>query len=174
MLLPHQRIFFTELYLTLKWSKVCYFFYLWIAAYVVFVLSLSVYVTLMAHNYVGIDGIMAASRWILIVSATCLLVHGILQCCLTHGNHFRKYEMWLNLACTSLSLIVAIVEDRARNGAQSEWIPTEKIKHLVVLLRVMIFLIRCANTTTGLIPQFTIFHKIKQLVFVELKLCKTC
>jgi hypothetical protein len=36
------------------------------------------------------------------------------------------------------------------------------------------FLIRCANTTTGLIPQFTIFHKIKQLVFVELKLCKTC
>jgi hypothetical protein len=71
--------FFTELYLTLKWSKVCYFFYLWIAAYVVFVLSLSVYVTLMAHNYVGIDGIMAASRWILIVSATCLLVHGILQ-----------------------------------------------------------------------------------------------
>jgi hypothetical protein len=68
-----------ELYLTLKWSKVCYFFYLWIAAYVVFVLSLSVYVTLMAHNYVGIDGIMAASRWILIVSATCLLVHGILQ-----------------------------------------------------------------------------------------------
>ncbi|XP_063913650.1 transient receptor potential channel pyrexia-like [Zophobas morio] len=116
-----------ELYLTLKWSRVCYFFYLWIVAYVVFVLSMSIYVTFLTHDYYRIDGAMMASRCILIVSASCLIAHAVLQCCLTHGNHFRKYELWLNLGCTSLSLIVAIAENPAENAtimhvADSTWV----------------------------------------------------
>ncbi|EFA02876.2 transient receptor potential channel pyrexia [Tribolium castaneum] len=103
-----------ELYLSIKWSRMCYFFYLWIFAYVLFVLSFSVYVML-CRDYRNLDVLVTASRWISIWSGACLLGHGVLECCLTHGNHFRKYEMWLNLACTSLSLIVAIAGKRDGN-----------------------------------------------------------
>ncbi|XP_044254236.1 transient receptor potential channel pyrexia-like [Tribolium madens] len=114
-----------ELYLSIKWSRMCYFFYLWIFAYVLFVLSFSVYVML-SRDYPNLDVLMTASRWISIWSGACLLGHGVLECCLTHGNHFRKYEMWLNLACTSLSLIVAIAgmrdENRENELATPNWV----------------------------------------------------
>lgn len=67
---------FAELYLSLKWSRVCYFFYLWIFAYVVFVLSTSAYVKLSNRDY---DALMTASRWISMWSAACLLAHAILE-----------------------------------------------------------------------------------------------
>lgn len=70
---------FAELYLSLKWSRVAFFFYLWIFAYVVFVFSMSVYVTLLTRDVQEFDKVIAVSRCMLIISASCLLAHAILQ-----------------------------------------------------------------------------------------------
>lgn len=38
-----------------------------------------------------------------------------MQCILVPRNFFRQYEMWMNLTCTTLSLIVALVGNEELN-----------------------------------------------------------
>ncbi|KAJ8971001.1 hypothetical protein NQ317_012582 [Molorchus minor] len=105
-----------ELYLLLKWKRICYFFYLWIVAYAVFAVSIGIYTSLVIIHHEISRFFKRAVKCTLIISASGLLCHAILQCILVRRNYLRRYEMWMNLICTSLSLAVAVTTDDISGG----------------------------------------------------------
>lgn len=110
-----------ELYLMLKWSRICYFFYLWISVYLIFALSMGIYIMLVIDHVGGVDGLKMALKIIVIFTASGLLGHAILQCILDRRKYFQRYEMWMNLICTCLSLTVAItLDDYTGNADKSD------------------------------------------------------
>ncbi|XP_018560868.1 transient receptor potential channel pyrexia-like [Anoplophora glabripennis] len=100
-----------ELYLLLKWSRISYFFYLWISIYAVFAVFMGFYATLILHNYHVLHVMKTTVKYILILTSSGLLGHAILQCVLMNRNYLRRYELWMNLICTCLSLTVVIIAD---------------------------------------------------------------
>ncbi|XP_072386530.1 transient receptor potential channel pyrexia-like isoform X2 [Diabrotica undecimpunctata] len=110
-----------ELYLMLKWARICYFFYLWISVYFIFATSMGLYIMLMIHRVKNIEGFKTALKVIVIFTATGLLCHAVLQCILDRRKYFQRYEMWMNLICTCLSLTVAItLDDYSGNAGKTD------------------------------------------------------
>nr|XP_023020874.1 transient receptor potential channel pyrexia-like [Leptinotarsa decemlineata] len=112
-----------ELYLVLKWSRICYFFYFWISIYFIFSVSMGVYVSLMIQNFRN-EVLTKVIKYILILTSTGLLGHAILQGILIRRYYFQRYEIWMNLICTSLSLTVAVVADDVIRDTQAtpDWV----------------------------------------------------
>ncbi|CAG9857184.1 unnamed protein product [Phyllotreta striolata] len=111
-----------ELYLILKWERICYFFYLWITAYFIFATSTGVYFNLLMHNAENMETLRTALKYIVILTASGLLAHAILQCVLDRRKYFQRYEMWMNLICTCLALTVAItVDGYSENASDAEF-----------------------------------------------------
>lgn len=74
-----KAIIFAELFLKLKWSRICYFFYLWISIYAVFAVSMGFYANLILHNYRVLYVMKTTVKYIVILTSTGLLGHAILQ-----------------------------------------------------------------------------------------------
>ncbi|CAG9819853.1 unnamed protein product [Phaedon cochleariae] len=110
-----------ELYLILKWDRICYFFYFWIFGYFVFAVSMGIHGTLIIHNYnhQHFNIPIAVTKYLVILTSSGLLAHAILQCILVRRNYFQRYEIWMNLICTCLSLTVAVT---ANDVNRSEWV----------------------------------------------------
>ncbi|KAI4464137.1 transient receptor potential channel pyrexia [Holotrichia oblita] len=98
-----------ETFLRLKWTKVKWFFYLLIIMYTFFVLTLSAYVFIVIHRIKNVRVIPEIARYILAVLAAGLLTHAIIQSLIAWKRFYKKFELWMNVCCTSLALTVAVV-----------------------------------------------------------------
>ncbi|KAG5876875.1 hypothetical protein JTB14_021238 [Gonioctena quinquepunctata] len=107
-----------ELYLVLKWTKICYFFYFWITIYFIFAVSMGIYVTLTMHKFENLEILSQFTKYIVILTSTGLMGHAILQCILVRRKYFQRYEMWMNLICTCLSLTVAVIADDVSGNSE--------------------------------------------------------
>ncbi|XP_019881595.2 transient receptor potential channel pyrexia [Aethina tumida] len=97
-----------DLFLSLKWAKIRFIFYWLIVIHFVFATSISSYVFLFVHD---VKNDFPKLRIIAIFSqfltSMLLLGYGVLQCVLVKGNHFRRFEMWMSIINSVLSLVVA-------------------------------------------------------------------
>ncbi|KAF5271907.1 hypothetical protein FQR65_LT05054 [Abscondita terminalis] len=113
-ILQHPLI---ETFLQLKWAKICHFFYFLIFAYTTFVLCLSVYVILAIHNAGLYPNVTEIFRWLVFVIGGGLSIHASIQFVLSIRKYFfRQYELWMNLSCTVLSVVIALRGFRTVNG----------------------------------------------------------
>ncbi|KAK9737004.1 Ankyrin repeats (3 copies) [Popillia japonica] len=98
-----------ETFLRLKWIKVKWFFYLLIFTYTLFVLTLSAYIFIVIHCIQEFSSIRAISRYTLAILAAGLLIYAIIQSLIAWKRFYKKFELWMNVCCTSLALTVAVV-----------------------------------------------------------------
>ncbi|KAK4887174.1 hypothetical protein RN001_003445 [Aquatica leii] len=113
-ILQHPLI---EAFLQLKWTKICHFFYFLIIAYATFVLCFSIYVILAIHNTGLYEYLTEVFRWFVFVIGGGLSIHACIQFVLSIRRYFfKQYELWMNLSCTVLSVVIALHGFRTVNG----------------------------------------------------------
>ncbi|XP_012535809.1 transient receptor potential channel pyrexia isoform X3 [Monomorium pharaonis] len=93
-----------ETFLRLKWARLRILFFLLILVHLSFVISLSVYAIMFAHN----DADHMVTRRILAICSCILLFHNTIQVVLEPRHYLRQLETWLSLICAVLSLITSI------------------------------------------------------------------
>ncbi|KYN39147.1 Transient receptor potential channel pyrexia [Trachymyrmex septentrionalis] len=93
-----------ETFLRLKWARLRILFFLLILVHFLFVISLSVYAIIFAHN----DADHMVTRRILAICSCILLFHNMIQVVLEPKHYLRQLETWLSLVCAMLSLVTSI------------------------------------------------------------------
>ncbi|KAG5334525.1 PYX protein, partial [Acromyrmex charruanus] len=93
-----------ETFLRLKWARLRILFFLLILVHFLFVVSLSVYAIIFAHN----DADHMVTRRILAICSCILLFHNMIQIILEPKHYLRQLETWLSLICAILSLVTSI------------------------------------------------------------------
>ncbi|XP_022908937.2 transient receptor potential channel pyrexia-like [Onthophagus taurus] len=114
-----------QAYLNLKWSQAKPFFYFLIISYIVFVLSLSIYILMLVKKVPYVFIVSVVSRYILTISATGLLIHAIIQAIVMIKNLYNKFEIWMNITSTTIALtVIAFAEsnDLKEIVASQEWV----------------------------------------------------
>lgn len=102
---------FSELFLILKWRKICYFFYFWILAYIIFAVSIGMFSQILLHKkYDG--GVFSTSiKWILILSSSGLLGHALLQVSIIKTFLLTVERSYCNLSVSYLEQKRTIIEE---------------------------------------------------------------
>ncbi|XP_025992946.2 transient receptor potential channel pyrexia [Solenopsis invicta] len=93
-----------ETFLRLKWARLRILFFFLILVYLSFVISLSIYAIMLAHN----DADHVVTRRLLAICSCILLIHNAIQIILEPKHYLRQLETWLSLICAMLSLVTSI------------------------------------------------------------------
>ncbi|XP_046385635.1 transient receptor potential channel pyrexia-like [Ischnura elegans] len=127
-LLSHPVV---EAFIVLKWRRLRLFFYLLVSVYLLFALSLSVYISLIhtedafayylnntgategpganipeSRIYVVV-GLIKITRPLLMASSVVVLLNVFGQCCAFPKYYLKQFEMWMNLVSAMLAIYLA-------------------------------------------------------------------
>jgi hypothetical protein len=130
-----------EIYLQLKWSKVVYLFYVWIALHIISVICMTTYVCLLSYTEQDNDEAATILCYIMFAFGLIHCIYGIiqvnvltlriktkylLQFLVLRPFRIKRYEMWINFITTILVLIVVSMGTVSKYGAKfqnmAEWV----------------------------------------------------